>query len=249
MYLIGDIGNTEVKLCLFGKKDKLIKKTVLKSNLITKKFLLKKLFFLRSKTHLIKTSVFSSVVPKIYEIINSFLTNIIKINCIELKEINLNKIINIKVNKKQIGSDRLANAISVCDNKNNFIIVDFGTATTFDVVIKNNYLGGIIAPGVSLSLNTLISNASLIPNLNLKSINSVLGKNTKDAVRSGFYWGYIGLIDKIINKISEQTKKKYKIVFTGGLSHLFKKCITHKVVIDSDITVNGLLKIIQIIKT
>ncbi len=249
MYLIGDIGNTEVKLCLFDKKDKLIKKTVLKSNLITKKFLLKKLFFLRSKSHLIKTSVFSSVVPKIYEIINSFLTNIIKINCIELKEINLNKIINIKVNKKQIGSDRLANAISVCDNKNNFIIVDFGTATTFDVVIKNNYLGGIIAPGVGLSLNTLISNASLIPNLNLKSINNILGKNTKNAVRSGFYWGYIGLIDKIINKILEQTKKKYKIVFTGGLSHLFNKCITHKVIIDSDITVNGLLKTIQIIKT
>ena len=249
MYLIGDIGNTEVKLCLFDNKDKLIKKTILKSNLITKKFLLKKLFFLRSKTHLIKTSVFSSVVPKIYKIINSFLTNIIKINCIELKEINLNKIINIKVNKKQIGSDRLANAISVCDNKNNFIIVDFGTATTFDVVIKNNYLGGIIAPGVSLSLNTLISNASLISNLNLKSINNVLGKNTKNAVRSGFYWGYIGLIDKIINKISEQTKKKYKIVFTGGLSHLFNKCITHKVIIDSDITVNGLLKTIQIIKT
>jgi type III pantothenate kinase len=249
MYLIGDIGNTEVKLCLFGKKDKLIKKTVLKSNLITKKFLLKKLFFLRSKSHLIKTSVFSSVVPKIYKIIKSFLINAIKVRSIELKEINLNKIINIKVNKKQIGSDRLANAISVCDNKNNFIIVDFGTATTFDVVIKNNYLGGIIAPGVSLSLNTLISNASLIPNLNLKSINNVLGKSTKNAVRSGFYWGYIGLIDKIINKILEQTKKKYKIVFTGGLSHLFKKCITHKVVIDSDITVNGLLKIIQIIKT
>ena len=208
MYLIGDIGNTEVKLCLFDNKDKLIKKTILKSNLITKKFLLKKLFFLRSKSHLIKTSVFSSVVPKIYKIINSFLTNIIKINCIELKEINLNKIINIKVNKKQIGSDRLANAISVCDNKNNFIIVDFGTATTFDVIIKNNYLGGIIAPGVSLSLNTLISNASLIPNLNLKVINNVLGKNTKNAVRSGFYWGYAGLIEKIIKKIFNQTKKK-----------------------------------------
>ena len=249
MYLIGDIGNTEVKLCLFDTKDKLIKKTVLKSNLITKKFLLKKLFFLRSKSHLIKTSVFSSVVPKIYKIIKSFLINTIKVRSIELKEINLNKIINIKVNKKQIGSDRLANAISVCDNKNNFIIVDFGTATTFDVVIKNNYLGGIIAPGVSLSLNTLISNASLIPNLNLKSINNVLGKSTKNAVRSGFYWGYIGLIDKIINKISEQTKKKYKIVFTGGLSHLFKKSITHKVIIDRDITVNGLLKLIQIIKT
>jgi len=248
MYLIGDIGNTEVKLCLFDTKDKLIKKTVLKSNLITKKFLLKKLFFLRSKSHLIKTSVFSSVVPKIYKIIKSFLINAIKVRSIELKEINLNKIINIKVNKKQIGSDRLANAISVCDNKNNFIIVDFGTATTFDVVIKKKYLGGIIAPGVNLSLKTLISNASLIPNLNLKEINNVLGKNTKNAVRSGFYWGYTGLIEKIIKKISKQTNKKYKIVFTGGLSFFFKKPIVNKVIIDGDITINGLLKVIQILK-
>ena len=248
MYLIGDIGNTEVKLCLFDTKDKLIKKTVLKSNLITKKFLLKKLFFLRSKSHLIKTSVFSSVVPKIYKIIKSFLINAIKVRSIELKEINLNKIINIKVNKKQIGSDRLANAISVCDNKNNFIIVDFGTATTIDVVIKKKYLGGIIAPGVNLSLKTLISNASLIPNLNLKEINNVLGKNTKNAVRSGFYWGYTGLIEKIIKKISKQTNKKYKIVFTGGLSFFFKKPIVNKVIIDGDITINGLLKVIQILK-
>ena len=248
MYIIGDIGNTEVKLCLFDNKDKLIKKTILKSNLITKKFLLKKLFFLRSKSHLIKTSVFSSVVPKIYKIIKSFLINAIKVRSIELKEINLNKIINIKVNKKQIGSDRLANAISVCDNKNNFIIVDFGTATTFDVVIKKKYLGGIIAPGVNLSLKTLISNASLIPNLNLKEINNVLGKNTKNAVRSGFYWGYTGLIEKIIKKISKQTNKKYKIVFTGGLSFFFKKPIVNKVIIDGDITINGLLKVIQILK-
>ena len=86
MYLIGDIGNTEIKLCLFDKDSKLIKKTVLKSNLITKKFLLKKLFFLRSKSHLIKTSIFSSVVPKIYKIIKSFLTNTIKVKSIELKE-------------------------------------------------------------------------------------------------------------------------------------------------------------------
>ena len=92
MYLIGDIGNTEIKLCLFDRNNKLIKKTVFKSNLVSKKILSKKLFFLRSKRHLIKTSIFSSVVPKIYKIINSFLTNTIKINCIELKQINLNLI-------------------------------------------------------------------------------------------------------------------------------------------------------------
>jgi len=248
MYLIGDIGNTETKICLFDLNNKLIKRVVFKSNLITKKFLSKSLIFLKSKKHLIKYSIFSSVVPKTYKIIKSFLSNTIKIKCVELKEINLNKIINIKVSRKNVGSDRLANAISVCDNKNNFIIVDFGTATTFDVIIKKNYLGGIIAPGVNLSLNTLISKASLIPNINLKSINNVLGKNTKNAVRSGFYWGYIGLIEKIIKKIKYQTKKNYKIVFTGGLSNFFKKPIVNNVIVSRDITINGLLKTIHKIK-
>ena len=115
-------------------------------------------------------------------------------------QLKLNNVLKIKVNKKQIGSDRLSNAISVIDNKNNYIIIDFGTATTFDVIIKNNYLGGIIAPGVNLSLSTLISKASLIPSLNLTRVNDILGKNTKAAVRSGFYWGYTGLIENVINK-------------------------------------------------
>ena len=74
------------------------------------------------------------------------------------------------MNKKQVGSDRIANAISVIDKKKNYIIVDFGTATTFDVIIKKDYLGGVIAPGVDLSLKTLISKASLIPKVKLKKL-------------------------------------------------------------------------------
>ena len=163
----------------------------------------------------------------------------------KIKDLNLNKLIEIKVNKKQVGSDRLCNAIAVNDKKNNFIIIDFGTATTFDVIIKNQYLGGIIAPGVSLSLSTLISRASLIPNLKLKKIRKVLGKNTLSAVRSGFYWGYIGLVENIINKIYKQTKKKYKIVITGGFSNLFLKSLKLNPIIDKDITMKGLQRIIK----
>ena len=155
--------------------------------------------------------------------------------------------IKIYVNRKQIGSDRLCNAIAVNDNKNNYIVVDFGTATTFDVIIKNKYLGGIIAPGLSLSLKTLISNASLIPSMKLKKVNNILAKNTISAVRSGFYWGYIGLVQNIIDKISKQTKKKYKIILTGGFSHLFLKSFKYKVFIDKDITIKGLLKITKIL--
>ena len=91
------------------------------------------------------------------------------------KKLNLNKLIKIKVNYKQIGSDRLANAISIINNKDNFIILDFGTATTFDVLIKNTYHGGVIAPGVKLSLDTLSDKASQIPKINLKKTNRVIG--------------------------------------------------------------------------
>lgn len=248
MYLIGDIGNTEVKICAFNRNKKLLKKIILKSNLITNKYLYKHLIFLKSKKYKLHHAIFCSVVPKYYNIIKFFIKKKLNINCTELKELKLDKLIKIKVNRKQIGSDRLSNAISVIDNKNNYVIVDFGTATTFDVVVKNNYLGGIIAPGVNLSLNTLISKASLIPSLTLTSVNNILGKNTKSAVKSGFYWGYAGLIDNIIKKIIDQTNNKYKIIFTGGLSHLFKKTIDVKVKIDRDLTIKGLLKVIHLLK-
>ena len=100
---------------------------------------------------------------------------------------------------------------------------------------------------LSLSLNTLVSKASLIPSIKLKKVNNILGKNTISAVRSGFYWGYIGLVENIIDKISKQTKKKYKIVLTGGFSHFFVKSIKQKAVIDKNITIKGLLKVTKLL--
>ena len=140
----------------------------------------------------------------------------------------MNKLIKIKVSYKQIGSDRLANAISAINYKDNFIILDFGTATTFDVLIKNTYHGGVIAPGIKLSLNTLTDKATQIPSINLKKTNKVIGLNTISAVRAGFFWGYEGLIDNIINLIKKETKLSFKIIITGGYSNLFKNSINRK---------------------
>ena len=247
MYVIGDIGNTETKICVYSARKKIIKKIILKSNLINNSYLKKNLSLVLKKKAVIEKVVFSSVVPKIFKLIKIFILKNFKLKVFEIKELNVNKLINISVNRKQIGSDRLCNAIGINDNKNNYIIVDFGTATTFDVIIKNNYLGGIIAAGVLLSLNTLTSKASLIPSLKLKKVKNVLGKNTISAVRSGFYWGYIGLVENIIDKISKHTKKKYKLILTGGYSHLFIKSIKRKAYIDKDITIKGLLKITKLL--
>ena len=243
MNIIGDIGNTEVKICLIGKNFKIKKRVNIKTNEIEYIKIKKKLKFLLSNKKKIEYIIFSSVVPKIYQKFSFFFKKNFNKKVIEIKELNLKKLINVKVNKKQVGSDRLANSIAAIDNTNNYIIIDFGTATTFDVVIKRNYLGGIISPGINLSLKTLTAQASLIPETNLKKISYVIGKNTNEAVRSGFYWGYAGLIDNMIKLIKRQIKSSFKIILTGGLADLYKKSISAKCKVDKDLTIKGIIKI------
>ena len=196
----------------------------------------------------IEKILFCSVVPKSFYLIKKFLLKKTKKKCFEVKDLNLESLINISVNYKQVGSDRLTNAISLLDNKNNFIILDFGTATTFDVVIKKSYKGGIIAPGIKISLNTLSDKATLIPKINLKQIKKVIGVDTISAVRSGFFWGYAGLIDNIVNLIKKETGKSFKLVITGGFSELLKNSIKTKLKQNKDITIKGLIKISKLIK-
>ncbi len=246
MFLLGDIGNTDIKIFLLNDSFKIKKKITLKTNLVSNNYLSKKLFFLNKKSNILRKILFSSVVPSALSVISSFLKRKVKVkNILEVKKINLKKLIKIKVNRKQVGSDRIANAIGMIDEKNNYIIIDFGTATTFDVVVENSYLGGVIAPGVNLSLQNLVSRASLIPSIHLSKVSNVIGTNTTKAVKSGFYWGYLGLIDNIINLIEKQTRKSFKIILTGGLAYLFKNKIKSKSVIKKDLTIYGLLKIIK----
>ena len=248
MLLVGDIGNTETKICLINSKEKIVKKIIFSSKNITNNQLINKKKILKLKSKNIKKCLFCSVVPNTYKRIKIYLKKFYDIKSFELKDLKLDRLIKIKVNKKQIGSDRLSNAIAVNNNKDNFIILDFGTATTFDVLIKNVYHGGIIAPGVKLSLNTLVSNATLIPNLNLKKTQRVIGMNTKSAVRSGFFWGYSGLIDNILNLIKKETRKTFKIIITGGFSKLFTKSINFRAEINKDITIKGLIISTNLIK-
>jgi len=248
MIIVGDIGNTETKICLVNSKNKIIKRVTLMTKKINSSLLKKSLLNLSLKNKLIDKCLFCSVVPKSFNEIKSFFNKTYKIKCHELKKLKLNKLIKIKVNYTQIGSDRLANAISVINNKDNFIILDFGTATTFDVLIKNTYHGGVIAPGVKLSLDTLTDKATQIPRINLKKTNKVIGLNTISAVRAGFFWGYEGLIDNIINLIKKEAKMSFKIIITGGFSNLFKNSTKTKVTLNKDITINGLIRATTLIK-
>jgi len=248
MIIVGDIGNTETKICLVNSKNIIIKRVTLLTKKISHSLLNKSLFGLGLKDKSISKCLFCSVVPKSFNEIKNFFNKTYKIKCHELKKLKLNKLVKIKVNYKQIGSDRLANAIGIINNKDNFIILDFGTATTFDVLIKNTYHGGVIAPGVKLSLDTLTDKAIQIPKINLKKTNKVIGSNTISAVRAGFFWGYEGLIDNIVNLIKKETKMSFKIIITGGFSSLFKNSTKTKVTLNKDITINGLIRATTLIK-
>jgi len=247
-YLIGDIGNSEVKLCILNKNFKIIKRLKIETSKIQDYYFFKKKIFpfLKNK-NLFKKTLFSSVVPSVFKYIKIKLKKNFDIHCRELKQINYSKVIKLKANRKQIGSDRIANAIG-CYYKYNTscIVLDFGTATTFDVIKNGVYLGGIIAPGVNLSLKTLSSRAELIPTFTLKKTTNIIGDNTVSALRSGFYWGYIGLIENILFLIKKHTKANYKVILTGGYASLFKNSLKYKVFLDKDITIRGLIHLIKV---
>ena len=248
MYILGDIGNSDTKVFLVNKKNKVIKKINFPSKKISNKILKLKFNLLIKNFEKIEKILFCSVVPKSFTLIKKFLLKNTKKKIYEVKDLKLKSLINIKANYNQVGSDRLTNAISLLNNKDNFIILDFGTATTFDVVINKNYRGGVIAPGIKISLNTLSDEATLIPKINLKKNKKVIGIDTVSAVRAGFFWGYAGLIDNIVNLIKKETRKSFKLIITGGFSSLFKNSIKTKVIQNKNITIKGLIKISKLIK-
>ena len=149
--------------------------------------------------------------------------------------------LNVK-NKKQLGSDRIVNSIEGKKFKD-CLIIDFGTATTFDIVKNGIYEGGVIAPGIKSSIKNLSQSTALLPVFNLKTNKRVMERIQKMLLNAGFIWGYDGLINNIISKITRNWKMNYKIILTGGYANLFKKIIKRKTIVDQNITIKGVSKV------
>ena len=238
-FLIGDIGNTSTKICILNKKFKILRSYNFDTRKLCRDNLLKNIIKKKINKDINPVFLFSSVVPKVFRSIKKNL-NKNKYKIYEIKELNLNKLIKINIkNKKQLGSDRIANAIGAKKYKNS-LVLDFGTATTFDFIKNGVYEGGVIAPGIKLSIKNLSQATALLPMINLKSNQNSYGKNTIEALNAGFVWGYEGLINNIISKIMSKNKIKCKILLTGGYAKFFKKVIKRKAIIDQDITVKGI---------
>ncbi len=156
--------------------------------------------------------------------------------------------IQIKINNPQeVGADRVVNAVAAQQRYDlPLVIVDFGTATTFDVVDEDGaYCGGAIAPGVNLALHALHNAAASLPRIAVEVPPNVIGRSTITAMRSGIYWGYVGLIEGLIERIEKEYGKHMKVVATGGLAPLFAQGCPRIAHVDNDLTMDGLLEIYE----
>ncbi|MEM8555513.1 MAG: type III pantothenate kinase [Pseudomonadota bacterium] len=142
----------------------------------------------------------------------------------------------------QVGPDRLVNTVAGHDlHGGDLILVDFGTATTFDVVDTDGaYIGGVISPGVNLSLEALHQAAAALPHIDVTKPPYVIGTNTVDCMQSGVFWGYVGLVNGVITKIREERDRPMKVIATGGLAPLFQQGDALFDVFEEDLTMHGL---------
>jgi type III pantothenate kinase len=148
---------------------------------------------------------------------------------------------------QEVGADRLANAVGghVMFGRP-LIIVDFGTATTFDVVDgQGNYVGGAIAPGINLSLEALHGATAMLPRIAVAAPKRAIGKDTLTAMQSGIYWGYVGLIEGIVARIRAEFGAELTVVATGGLAPLFAKATPVIEAHEPEITMRGLVEIFR----
>ncbi len=199
--------------------------------------------FLTHKIDCLEVSgcIIGSVVPRLSEIINGAVKKFFNGKIFTVGE-NVELSIEVKLkNKNEVGADRLINAIAAHQEfGGNLIVIDFGTATTFDVVGENGeYLGGVIAPGINLSLKALHEMTAKLPKISLHKQKNVIGKSTIEAMNSGVYFGYLSLVEGMISRIENELNAKTTQIITGGLAEIFKeelKIEQHR----PDLTLEGL---------
>jgi type III pantothenate kinase len=145
-------------------------------------------------------------------------------------------------NPAEVGADRLLNSLAAHHHYGGpLVVIDFGTATTFDVVDADGaYVGGVIAPGINLSLEALHGAAARLPRIGLGRPQAVIGRSTVPAMQSGIYWGYVGLIEGIVARIRAEQGDPMKVIATGGLAPLFAEGTTVIERTDPDLTLEGL---------
>lgn len=199
----------------------------------------------------INAVIIANVVPQAMFPLHTMCVEYFKCKPIIVGEVGVKTGIGIAINSKsEVGADRLVDALAAFNRYgSNTIVVDFGTATTFNVIDKNgNYAGGLICPGINLSLKALHLAAARLPEVAVARPEKVVATSTVEAMQSGIYWGYIGLIEGIIKKIKEEVGCEMTVVATGGLSSLFSEATNILQHIEPDLTIYGLHEMYELNK-
>lgn len=237
MLLAIDIGNSNIVFGIFKGK------TLIKTCQFQTKYPNYSKNIIPLKKSGIKNIIISSVVPSATKKLKRSLKKILKIDPIILgRGKYIVPIKNLYKNPKEVGQDRLVNSFAA---KNIYgypiIVVDFGTAITFDIVSKKGeYLGGLIFPGLELSLKTLSQNAALLPKIKLQKPKKLIGNTTVESMRSGVYHGTAALCDGVIEKLNKLLKQNFKVASTGGHSEKIAKFCKNIDKVDSNLTLKGL---------
>jgi type III pantothenate kinase len=193
----------------------------------------------------VNQAIIATVVPAALFDLRSFCRRYLKCDPLVVGD-GVNLGIGVKVDRPDaVGADRLVNAVAAHERyQGALIVVDFGTATTFDVVGANgDYEGGVIAPGVNLSVEALHRAAAMLPRVAVQRTPNVIGKDTVPAMQSGIYWGYVALIEGLVARIKTEYGKPMTVIATGGLASLFHKQIDAIEHYDPDLTIRGLVLI------
>lgn len=191
----------------------------------------------------VEGAIISTVVPQALFNFRTFCRDYFRKEPMVVGEAGLD--IGIEVKARNVGADRLCNAVAAhLDYPGSLVVLDFGTATTFDVVnAKGAYIGGIIAPGINLSVEALHMGAAMLPRIAFSRPQEVIGSDTVSAMQSGVFWGYISMIEGMTQRIAAEHGEKVTVIATGGLASLFRdatEAIDH---VDQNLTIRGLVEI------
>lgn len=192
--------------------------------------------------------VISSVVPPMMNALEKVCKHYFKIDPLIVGRENVHTFLEMSYpNPQEIGADRIVNAVGAIEVYGApLIIIDFGTATTYCYINeKREYVGGLIAPGIQISMEALYSKASKLPKIEIQKPDHIIGSSTVEAMQSGVFYGYIGQVDGIIKKIKQQMNVTPKVIATGGLAKLL--AIESKMIdiVDQHLTLKGLYLIYQ----
>ena len=190
----------------------------------------------------IEDCIISSVVPPVF---NSVKTGVVKVIGKQPMVVGpgLTTGLNINVDvPSQVGSDRIVIAVAaLAEYKPPMILMDLGTATTIEVVEPGNmYLGGVIFPGVKISLDALTSRAAQLPGISLDKPKNIIGRNTVDCMRSGMMYGTAAMIDGIVERIEEELGHKSTLIATGGLAQFITPLCKREIILERDLLLKGL---------